>query len=269
MQRGQGRAGRLAARAVFQADQSVRRRLHRNAADELARRRRSWRSDRRIPPGASSRDSRCWARKSPRPSTAASPTSRRETKSPWAFARAASNSSTPARRTPCTRASTSPSRWAPRRSLISSRKAPTCAASCRATSALAAGRSGGRAVQSRPASCVRQLRQPCGMTHVQQPPNNPAQAGMTAKQAKMVGICAIIAVSVLSLVLLFQPFSLALYSVGAGLVVLAGLAFNLVPLCTPGRTFGSLVKGAAGHSRHLRHRHTAWRSAPRFSTPGI
>lgn len=81
------------------------------------------------------------------------------------------------------------------------------------------------------------------MTHVQQPPNNPAQAGMTAKQAKMAE-SAIIFVSVLSLVLLFQPFSLALYSVGAGLVVLAGLAFNLVPLCTPGRTFGSLVKGA-------------------------
>jgi hypothetical protein len=80
------------------------------------------------------------------------------------------------------------------------------------------------------------------MTCVQQPPNNLVQAGMTAKQAKMVEN-AIIAVSVLSLVLLFQPFSLALYSVGAGLVVLAGLAFNLVPLCTPGRTFRSLAKG--------------------------
>ena len=33
-------------------------------------------------------------------------------------------------------------------------------------------------------------------------------------------------------------------SVGAGLVVLAGLAFNLVPLCTPGRSFASLLKGA-------------------------
>ena len=32
--------------------------------------------------------------------------------------------------------------------------------------------------------------------------------------------------------------------VGAGLVVLAGLAFNLVPLCTPGRPLRSLVKGA-------------------------
>jgi hypothetical protein len=81
------------------------------------------------------------------------------------------------------------------------------------------------------------------MTQFQPPPDDPTQAGMTAKQAKMVE-SAIIIVSVLSLVLLFQPFSLGLYSVGAGLVVFAGLAFNLVPLCTPGRTFGSLAKGA-------------------------
>jgi hypothetical protein len=81
------------------------------------------------------------------------------------------------------------------------------------------------------------------MTSVQQPPSNPAPSGMTVKQAKTVEY-AIIAVSVLSLALLFQPFSLGLYSVGAGLVVFAGLAFNLVPLCTPGRTFGSLAKGA-------------------------
>jgi hypothetical protein len=72
---------------------------------------------------------------------------------------------------------------------------------------------------------------------------SPAPVGMTAKQAKTVELT-IVGVSLLSLVLLFQPFSLTLYSVGAGLVVLAGLAFNLVPLCTPGRTFGSLAKAA-------------------------
>src|SRR5580658_539326 len=78
---------------------------------------------------------------------------------------------------------------------------------------------------------------------MRQSPDNPAQAGMTVNQAKTVEY-AIISISVLSLVLLFQPFSLELYSVGAGLVVLAGLAFNLVPLCTPGRPLSSLVKGA-------------------------
>jgi hypothetical protein len=70
-----------------------------------------------------------------------------------------------------------------------------------------------------------------------------SMAGMSVRQAKAIEY-SIVAVSVLSLVLLFQPFSLALYSIGAGLVVLAGLAFNLVPLCTPGRRVASLVKAA-------------------------
>lgn len=66
---------------------------------------------------------------------------------------------------------------------------------------------------------------------------------MTVRQAKTVEY-SIIAVSILSLVLLFQPLSLQLYSVGAGLVVFSGLAFNLVPLCRPGRTVGSLARAA-------------------------
>jgi hypothetical protein len=44
----------------------------------------------------------------------------------------------------------------------------------------------------------------------------------------------IIGLSVLSLLLIFQPFSLTLFGVGAALVVIAGLAFNLMPLCRPG-----------------------------------
>lgn len=71
----------------------------------------------------------------------------------------------------------------------------------------------------------------------------PTAAGMTAKQAKTIELT-IVGVSLLSLILLFQPFSLGLYSVGAGLVVLAALAFNLVPLCVPGRSVASLLKGA-------------------------
>lgn len=76
-------------------------------------------------------------------------------------------------------------------------------------------------------------------------PTSAAQSltGMSAKQAKTIEFT-IVGVSLLSLVLLFQPFSLALYSIGAGLVVLSGLAFNLVPLCVPGRTFASLLKAA-------------------------
>jgi hypothetical protein len=81
------------------------------------------------------------------------------------------------------------------------------------------------------------------MTPMQQSVETPARAGMTVGQAKAIEY-AIVLVSVLSLILLFQPFSLTLYSIGAGLVVLAGLAFNLVPLCTPGRPLRSLLKGA-------------------------
>ena len=67
--------------------------------------------------------------------------------------------------------------------------------------------------------------------------------GMTAFQAKAIERT-IVGISILALALLFQPLSLTLYSIGAGLVVLAGLAFNLVPLCTPGRSVASLIKGA-------------------------
>ena len=45
---------------------------------------------------------------------------------------------------------------------------------------------------------------------------------------------AIIGLCIIALVLIFQPFSLTLYGIGAGLVVLGGLAFNLVPFCRPG-----------------------------------
>jgi hypothetical protein len=69
----------------------------------------------------------------------------------------------------------------------------------------------------------------------------PSAPGMTAAQAKTVEY-AIVGFSVLSLVLVFQPFSLTLFTIGAALVVLMGLAFNLVPLCQPGRPFSSLVK---------------------------
>jgi hypothetical protein len=60
-----------------------------------------------------------------------------------------------------------------------------------------------------------------------------AAQGMSAATARgfeyaIIGLCA------LALVLIFQPFSLTLYGVGAGLVVLGGLAFNLIPHCRPG-----------------------------------
>ncbi len=65
-------------------------------------------------------------------------------------------------------------------------------------------------------------------------------SGMSARTAAaientIIGIC------ILALALIFQPFSLALYSVGCGLVVFGALAFNLVPLCEKGRPLRSVV----------------------------
>jgi hypothetical protein len=63
---------------------------------------------------------------------------------------------------------------------------------------------------------------------------------LSARQARTVERT-IIGLCILALVLIFQPFWLPLYSVGAGLVVLGGLAFNLVPLCRPGVPRRSLI----------------------------
>jgi hypothetical protein len=64
---------------------------------------------------------------------------------------------------------------------------------------------------------------------------------LTPQQARTVEWC-IIGLCILALVLIFQPFWLSLYSVGAGLVVFGGLAFNLVPLSRPGVRRRSLIK---------------------------
>ena len=64
--------------------------------------------------------------------------------------------------------------------------------------------------------------------------------GMSQRQASAIRN-AILGLCILSLVLIFQPFSLTLFGVGAVLVVLGGLAFNLVPLCQPGRPLKSVV----------------------------
>ena len=57
--------------------------------------------------------------------------------------------------------------------------------------------------------------------------------GMSAATAHTIEY-AIIALCLVSLIMIFQPFSLTLYGIGAGLVVLGGLAFNLIPHCRPG-----------------------------------
>ncbi len=56
---------------------------------------------------------------------------------------------------------------------------------------------------------------------------------MTARQARIVERT-IIALCVASIVAIFQPFSIHLFSVGCVTVVVGALAFNLVPLCREG-----------------------------------
>ena len=65
--------------------------------------------------------------------------------------------------------------------------------------------------------------------------------GMTRGQAKAIEY-GIIALAVASILMIFQPFSLTLFSWGCGLVVVAGLAFNLIPFCRQGVPFKKLGK---------------------------
>jgi cytochrome c biogenesis factor len=55
---------------------------------------------------------------------------------------------------------------------------------------------------------------------------------------------AIIGLGVVALVLIFQPFNISLFATGCGLVVLAGLVNNLLPLAQPGVPKRAVVKAA-------------------------
>jgi hypothetical protein len=64
-------------------------------------------------------------------------------------------------------------------------------------------------------------------------------AGMTVLQATRLEY-AIIGLGLIALILIFQPFSLPLFSIGCVLVVIAGLINNLLPLCEPGVRLGQV-----------------------------
>jgi hypothetical protein len=68
-------------------------------------------------------------------------------------------------------------------------------------------------------------------------------SGMSAATARTIEY-AIIGLCLAALAMIFQPFSLTLYGVGAGLVVLGALAFNLIPHCRPGVPVRWLLKVA-------------------------
>ncbi len=64
---------------------------------------------------------------------------------------------------------------------------------------------------------------------------------MTASQAKWIER-SIIGLCVLSVLFIFQPFSIHLFSIGCVTVVIGALAFNLVPLCREGVPVRALFK---------------------------
>ena len=57
--------------------------------------------------------------------------------------------------------------------------------------------------------------------------------GMSGKAALRLEMF-IIGLGLFALVLIFQPFSITLFAIGSGVVVLAGLVNNLLPLAQPG-----------------------------------
>ena len=69
----------------------------------------------------------------------------------------------------------------------------------------------------------------------------PAKDGLSARAAKTIEY-AIIAFCCIALFMIFQPFAIELFTIGCIMVVVGGLAFNLVPLCRPGVTARALLK---------------------------
>ena len=73
------------------------------------------------------------------------------------------------------------------------------------------------------------------------PTGSRARTGMSAATARTIE-WSIITLCLASLVFVFQPVSPALHALGMVLVVVGALAFNLVPLCRPGRPVMGLVR---------------------------
>ena len=64
---------------------------------------------------------------------------------------------------------------------------------------------------------------------------------MTAAQAKILER-SIIGLCILSIIFIFQPFSITLFSIGSVTVVIGALAFNLVPFCREGVPWRAIAK---------------------------
>jgi hypothetical protein len=69
----------------------------------------------------------------------------------------------------------------------------------------------------------------------------PRPGGMSRATAHGIEL-SIIALCLIALLFIFQPFSLTLYGIGAGLVVLGALSFNLIPFCRPGAPLKGVIR---------------------------
>ncbi len=69
------------------------------------------------------------------------------------------------------------------------------------------------------------------------------QKGMSTRLAFRIE-AAIIGLGIVALAMIFQPFSLAIFSIGCGLVVLAALVNNLLPFAQPGKPLRGVVFAA-------------------------
>jgi hypothetical protein len=65
-------------------------------------------------------------------------------------------------------------------------------------------------------------------------------SGMSAKSALRLEY-SIIALGIVALLLIFQPFNITLFTIGAMIVVIAGLVNNLLPLAQPGVPVRSVI----------------------------
>jgi hypothetical protein len=77
-----------------------------------------------------------------------------------------------------------------------------------------------------------------GRPHYAAPAPRPGMSRATAHGIEL----SIIAICLIALLLIFQPFSLTLYGIGAGLVVLGALSFNLIPFCRPGAPLWGVIR---------------------------
>ena len=70
-----------------------------------------------------------------------------------------------------------------------------------------------------------------------------AKSGMSRAQAAGIRNV-ILTLCIVSLIFIFQPFSVTLFGIGMAAVVVGGLAFNLIPLCEAGKPLASVVRAA-------------------------